>query len=179
MEAAGVEYDESHWPETGETISRAAGEAARCGAPPRNRHGGGVEGPFSPMRWREVPWARESYRMTTRTTSHNHSAGLPRSDPLMPSQRLTQRCAGAAFGIALLAAAGWLFQVRFLAGQGGEYIPMAPSTALAFLLLSSGVFSHARWPQPASPLCWGCWFSHNSSPALIGGWSGRCPGPTN
>jgi two-component system, cell cycle sensor histidine kinase and response regulator CckA len=57
-----------------------------------------------------------------------------------------QVCAGIAFGIALLAGAGWLSGGLFLAGQWGGYIPMAPSTALALLLLSSGVFSHARWP---------------------------------
>ena len=67
-------------------------------------------------------------------------------DPSAQAQRLTQLCAGAAFGIALLALAGWLFGARFLAGQWGGAIPMAPSTALAFLLLSGGVFSHARWP---------------------------------
>ena len=43
--------------------------------------------------------------------------------------------------------AGWLFGARFLAGQWSGAIPMAPSTALAFLLLSGGVFSHARWPE--------------------------------
>ncbi len=61
-------------------------------------------------------------------------------------KRFTQLCAGAACGIALLALAGWLLDARFLAGQWGKSIPMAPSTALAVLLLGSGVFNYARWP---------------------------------
>ncbi len=61
-------------------------------------------------------------------------------------QRLACLYAAAAFGIALLAQVGWLFGARFLAGKWGELPPMAPSTALAFLLLAGGVFSHARWP---------------------------------
>jgi hypothetical protein len=72
-------------------------------------------------------------------------AGGNRNPPLS-AHRLTQRCAGAACGIALVALAGWLADARFLAGQWGGAIPMAPSTALAFLLLSGGVFAHARWP---------------------------------
>ena len=55
-----------------------------------------------------------------------------------------------ACGIALLALAGWLFDVRLLAGQWSGSIPMAPSTALALLFLSVGVFSHARWPTHPS-----------------------------
>jgi hypothetical protein len=58
---------------------------------------------------------------------------------------LIELCAGAAFGIALLALAGWLLGIRFLAGQWSGAIPMAPSTAMALLLLTGGVISHARW----------------------------------
>src|ERR1019366_7688532 len=61
------------------------------------------------------------------------------------AQRVTQRCAAAACGIALLALAGWLLGVRLLAGQWRGGIPMLPATALALLFLSGGVFSHARW----------------------------------
>src|ERR1017187_1532429 len=63
------------------------------------------------------------------------------------AQRVTQRCAAAACGIALLALVGWLLDVRLLAGQWKGCIPMSPSTALALLLLSGGVFSRARWPM--------------------------------
>ncbi|HMD71764.1 MAG TPA: PAS domain S-box protein [Bryobacteraceae bacterium] len=67
--------------------------------------------------------------------------------PPAQAQRVTQLCAGAAFGIALLAEAGWLFHARFLAGQWGRCLPMAPTSALGWLLLSSGVFTYARWPE--------------------------------
>jgi hypothetical protein len=59
-------------------------------------------------------------------------------------QRLTQCCAGSACGIALVVLAGWVSGARYLAGQWGEFVPMAPSTALAFLFLGGGVFSQAR-----------------------------------
>ena len=68
------------------------------------------------------------------------------TSPSAQAQRLTQVCAAAAFGIALLTAAGWLLDAPFLAGQWGRAIPMAPSTALALLFLSGGVFSNACWP---------------------------------
>jgi PAS domain S-box-containing protein len=45
-----------------------------------------------------------------------------------------------------LALIGWLSGVRFLAGEWGIYIPMAPSTASAFLLLSIALFFFARLP---------------------------------
>jgi PAS domain S-box-containing protein len=67
------------------------------------------------------------------------------ADPVAHARRWTELCAGAACGIALLALAGWLLDARFLAGQWGGALPMAPSSALAFLFLSAGVFSHARW----------------------------------
>ena len=51
--------------------------------------------------------------------------------------------------VALVALLGWLLGVRFLAGQWGTYFPMAPSTALAFLLLGGAIFCHARWPSGA------------------------------
>ena len=61
------------------------------------------------------------------------------------AQRVTQLCAAVACGIALLALAGWLLDVRILAGQWRGCLPTAPSSALAILFLSGGVFSHARW----------------------------------
>ena len=68
------------------------------------------------------------------------------TSPSAQAQRFTQVCAAAAFGIALLTAAGWLVDAPFLAGQWGKAIPMAPSSALALLFLSGGVFSNACWP---------------------------------
>jgi hypothetical protein len=91
--------------------------------------------------------------------------GADGADPPAQAQRLTQRCAGTAGGIALLTLAAWLTDARFLAGQWGGAIPMAPSTALALLFLSGGVYSRARWParhlappirkRLPMPICWG------------------------
>ena len=74
---------------------------------------------------------------------------VPCSDDTWPTgaQRLPQLCAAVACGIALLALAGWLLDVRLLAGQWRGCLPMAPSSALAILFLSGGVFGHARWPR--------------------------------
>ncbi len=58
---------------------------------------------------------------------------------------IAQWCAGSAFLIAVLAAAGWLSGLRFLAGAWRGYVPISPSTVLAFLLLGSALFGEARW----------------------------------
>lgn len=60
--------------------------------------------------------------------------------------RSPELCAATALGIAVLALAGWLTGARYLAGQWGSHIPMAPSTVLGFLLLGGGLLSFARWP---------------------------------
>ena len=60
--------------------------------------------------------------------------------------RVPEICAGITAGIALLSLLGWVSGMRFLAGQLGTYLPMAPSTALAFLLLSGALFSIAHLP---------------------------------
>ncbi|MDP2744590.1 MAG: PAS domain S-box protein, partial [Dehalococcoidia bacterium] len=69
------------------------------------------------------------------------AASLSNSD----GRRLPQICAATAGGIALLALIGWQLHARFLGGQWGANIPMAPSTALAFLFLGGALFSYARW----------------------------------
>ena len=46
----------------------------------------------------------------------------------------------------MLALAGWLSGARLLAGELANYVPMAPSTALLFLLISGALFCYARWP---------------------------------
>ncbi len=70
-----------------------------------------------------------------------------RGHPTAQSQRLTQWCAGAACAIALVAVAGWVLDLRFLAGQWGTHLPMPPSVALGVLLLGGGISSLARWPS--------------------------------
>src|ERR1044071_4774195 len=59
---------------------------------------------------------------------------------------VSELCASLATGIALLALLGWISGARFLAGEMGTYIPMAPSSALAFLLLGGALFGLAHLP---------------------------------
>ena len=66
------------------------------------------------------------------------------------SNLVSEICAGLATGIALLALLGWVSGARFLAGQFGTYIPMAPSTALTFLLLGGALFRFTHLPLPRS-----------------------------
>ena len=48
--------------------------------------------------------------------------------------------------IGLCAGVGWATNRHLLASLSANYIPMAPSTALAFVLLGAGLFCHARSP---------------------------------
>ena len=67
--------------------------------------------------------------------------------------RAPELCADMALGIALLALVGWVSGARILAGQWATFIPMAPSTALVFLLLSLALYCFVRWPGlPSSQL---------------------------
>ncbi len=49
-------------------------------------------------------------------------------------------------GLGLLALLGWALQVPFLAGLGSDRIPMAPSTALLFVLYGTATVLRARRP---------------------------------
>jgi diguanylate cyclase (GGDEF)-like protein/PAS domain S-box-containing protein len=62
------------------------------------------------------------------------------------SNPVSELCGSLVTGIALLALLGWISGARFLAGELGTYIPMAPSTALAFLLLGAALFRFAHLP---------------------------------
>ncbi|MCX7144048.1 MAG: PAS domain S-box protein, partial [Proteobacteria bacterium] len=59
----------------------------------------------------------------------------------------TQVCGGisAAFGFAALG--GWILKAQVFASLGSGWIPMAPSTALLFVLLGLALLFHARWPD--------------------------------
>jgi hypothetical protein len=63
-----------------------------------------------------------------------------KSESLTSSTRLPQLLAATSIGLALLALVGWLANVHVLAGQWGSYVPLSPSTALAFLLLAGALF---------------------------------------
>ena len=88
-------------------------------------------------------------RMTTKRSARktNPAAMPPDTDSGTASLngRLPQLFAATTIGIALLALVGWQVNARFLAGQWDSYVPMAPSTALAFLLLAGALLCVARW----------------------------------
>lgn len=52
-----------------------------------------------------------------------------------------------AAGIGLLALVGWVFELPLLASFGSDLIPMAPSTALLFVLYGAALFLRIRFPQ--------------------------------
>jgi PAS domain S-box-containing protein len=54
----------------------------------------------------------------------------------------------------LAALAGWVFKAPWLAAFGSGKIPMAPSTAVLFLLLGSALFFQARWRDDRRPGTW-------------------------
>jgi signal transduction histidine kinase/DNA-binding response OmpR family regulator len=69
------------------------------------------------------------------------------------ARRVTERCRRWATGctlvavaVSLLALIGWLASVPVLAGQFGQTVPMAPSTALTFLVFGSALCAWYRAP---------------------------------
>jgi signal transduction histidine kinase len=63
---------------------------------------------------------------------------------------IAQFWATAAGGVAALAWLCWGFDQWRLTTFGADYVPMAPSTALLFLLLSGAMFARNRWPAAAT-----------------------------
>jgi PAS domain S-box-containing protein len=51
----------------------------------------------------------------------------------------------AVLGVAALS--GWVFGIRWLSSAGPDYIPMAPSTALGFVLCAGALLALYRWPS--------------------------------
>lgn len=84
-------------------------------------------------------------RRLLKKQSSRHPKGLNNDIPGKDT-RLVYLCDWAAVGIALLSLVGWVSGAQILAGQWGNLIPIAPLSALSFLLLGSALFSHARWP---------------------------------
>src|SRR5262249_34049328 len=66
--------------------------------------------------------------------------------PFGPFRRWAMVSSGVAAGLALLALAGWLSGLHFLASLGEDYIPMAPSTALVLLVLAGALLLLAAAP---------------------------------
>jgi len=58
---------------------------------------------------------------------------------------IAQACAVSTAGIGFIAIIGWLTNLWMLHSIRADYIPMAPSTALAFIIMSGSLFVSARW----------------------------------
>ena len=68
---------------------------------------------------------------------------------------ITRGCALGTAALSIAALIGWLTNNLVLAAVNLRYIPMAPSTAIVFLLFSGGLWSaigwgHAHWRRPAA-----------------------------
>ena len=66
------------------------------------------------------------------------------------SRRIAQACIAVTFIISGAAIMAWIFNLLIIASIKPDYIPMAPSTALSFIMLSAALFIYIR--QPAYPL---------------------------
>ena len=58
---------------------------------------------------------------------------------------IVQACALSTAGIGFIAIIGWLTNLWLLHSIRADYIPMAPSTALAFIIMGGSLFVSARW----------------------------------
>ena len=67
------------------------------------------------------------------TTQSNHS--------LIPSKFFSQLCGLIAAGLGVFAIVGWLMGWRILSGIRADYIPMAPNTALSFIVLGISLWA--------------------------------------
>lgn len=58
---------------------------------------------------------------------------------------IAQACALSTAGIGFVVIIGWLLDIRILHSIRADYIPMAPSTALVFIIMSGSLFVSTRW----------------------------------
>ncbi|MBI5556592.1 MAG: response regulator [Deltaproteobacteria bacterium] len=72
---------------------------------------------------------------------------LDSCDNLLQPRTISLALVAAVIVVALIGLAGWLTGNTLLASYGGQFIPMAPSTAICFLLLSVPLFSTLRLAQ--------------------------------
>lgn len=61
--------------------------------------------------------------------------------------RISQTCCGITIGMGVLTFAGWLSGLRVLASVHPDYIPMAPNTSAAFIILGISVLVLTLWPH--------------------------------
>src|SRR3990170_8287122 len=75
--------------------------------------------------------------------------------------RISHTCCGITIGMGVLTFVGWLSGLRLLASVRPDYIPMAPNTAAAFIILGISVLvltfwslcRFSRWFSAFSALC--------------------------
>src|SRR3972149_1100572 len=60
---------------------------------------------------------------------------------------LSQGCGALAAGMGFVALLGWIIKIPILSSFGSQLIPMAPSTALLFLLLGMAISFYAHSPN--------------------------------
>src|SRR3989304_1928504 len=61
------------------------------------------------------------------------------------SRRITQICGGIVFSFGIATLLGWISGMRFRASIRSNYVPMAPNTAIAFIILGCILFIFAHW----------------------------------
>src|SRR3990170_6072344 len=61
------------------------------------------------------------------------------------SRRITQICGGIVFSSGIATLLGWISGMRLLASIRSNYVPMAPNTAIAFIILGCILFIFAHW----------------------------------
>ena len=61
------------------------------------------------------------------------------------SRRITQICGGIVFSFGIATLLGWISGMRLLASIRSNYVPMAPNTAIAFIILGCILFIFAHW----------------------------------
>src|SRR4051794_21883753 len=66
---------------------------------------------------------------------------VPAPESCTPWLRLSGLCAWLALALGALTLIGWTTGLEALASMRAKYIPMAPSTALAFTILGAGVLT--------------------------------------
>ena len=86
--------------------------------------------------------------------------------PSMTLSMLVYACAAIAAAAGFAALTGWMFRIPLLASLGPDWIPMAPSTALLFVLYAGALYCVSRWPERRAAIRIG--LAVGSAGALIG-----------
>ena len=88
-------------------------------------------------------------KIKEKSPGENTSLGLDAKSILI-SRLIAQVCIAITFVISGVAILGWILGLLIIASVNPDYIPMAPSTALSFIILSAALFIYIR--QPVYPI---------------------------